>query len=56
MCSHCNCKKDFSVPGSKIESGETITVESKCDCEEKENELGWNQSLYQFAKLDIKSL
>lgn len=43
MCSHCNCKKDFSVPGSKIESGETITVESKCDCEGKENEFVVNK-------------
>ena len=43
MCCQCNCEKEFSVPGSKIESGETITVETKCDCEGKENEFVVNK-------------
>lgn len=31
MCSHCNYPQDFSVPGSKIENPNQVTVKGNCD-------------------------
>lgn len=43
MCCQCRCEKEFSVPGSKVEAGETITIEAKCDCDEKNQDYVVNK-------------